>query len=790
MKRLTLLFLLTLAPFLFAQYPKRELRGAWIATVTNLDWPSTAGGSTESQKAELIAILDRLKAAGINAVVFQIRTECDALYASPYDPWSYWLTGQQGKAPSPFYDPLQFAVEETHKRGMELHAWFNPYRAYRQTNTYPVAPNHVTVLHPSWVITCPDKYKLLNPGIPEVRDYVTMIIMDVVRRYDVDAVHFDDYFYPYPEHRFTNQDDSSFAVHNRGYSKERIGDWRRENVNLLIQQVHDSVQLVKQYVKVGMSPFGIWRNGTPPGITGLDAYNDIYCDAVAWLNQKIIDYVTPQLYWRIGGGQDFSKLMPWWESVRNGRHLYTGQAPYQLSPNEIANQIRLNRNNGGVSGSLFFRANFIAGDLVDTLKSLSYRYPSLIPSMAWKDSVPPNPPRNLRYESGASGVALRWDTPLPASDNDTAARYAIYRFDHLPSQPSELSDVRNIVALQGEVTSQPPIPPTSPTPYYYVVTALDRNYNESSMSPVVAITPAPAPTLAFPANGDTNQAATGLSLRWNRVPTAAWYRIQISTDPNFAAGVFLNDSTMVDTFRVVNGLLGWQKYFWRVGTRNAGGDGAYSDAYSFTTGLAVPPAPLVAYPAYGTLDVPTNPTFVWHPARCAATYQLQVSTSAGFTTVAVDASGLTDTTFHVSQLYSNTIYNWRVMASNALGSSDWSILSRFRTIFVSSIAGSSEIPANYELSQNYPNPFNPTTQIRFALPLDSRVELKIYDILGREVIALVSGNLHAGFHLAFWNARNGNGQPVPTGVYFCRLVAIANNGKAKFVESNKMILMR
>ncbi|MBE0557047.1 MAG: family 10 glycosylhydrolase, partial [Proteobacteria bacterium] len=252
-----------------AERPKREFRGAWIATVTNLDWPSSRGLTAQQQRNELVAILDALYASGINAVVFQIRPECDALYISPYEPWSYWLTGSQGTGPNPVYDPLEFAVSEAHKRGMELHAWFNPYRAYRETNTYPTHATHVTKTHPEWILTCPDGYKIVDPGLPQARDYIAMIVADVVRRYDVDGVHMDDYFYPYPEHNFTVQDSASFRDYSRGYPDSLKGDWRRGNVNLLVQQMYDSVQAIKPWVKVGMSPFGIWQNGVPPGIFGL-----------------------------------------------------------------------------------------------------------------------------------------------------------------------------------------------------------------------------------------------------------------------------------------------------------------------------------------------------------------------------------------------------------------------------------------------------------------------------------------------------------------------------------------
>ena len=290
------------APLLSQAPPKREFRGAWLATVANLDWP-VRGDTPQNQKNQLISLFDGMSAAGINAVIFQVRPECDALYASPYEPWSYALTGSQGSAPSPFYDPLQFAVDEAHRRGMELHAWFNPYRAERSVDSYALAGNHVVVQHADWILTFAASgttapLKILNPGIPEVREFVARVVADIVRRYDVDGIHADDYFYPYPPQAITNQDDATFAAYPRGFTNR--GDWRRDNVNLLMKLVRDSIAAIKPWVKFGMSPFGIWKNGVPPGITGLDAYSVIYGDAIAWLHDRSVDYLTPQLYWRIG----------------------------------------------------------------------------------------------------------------------------------------------------------------------------------------------------------------------------------------------------------------------------------------------------------------------------------------------------------------------------------------------------------------------------------------------------------------------------------------------------------
>ena len=351
--------------------PKREFRAAWIATVINLDWPSRPGLPADEQQRELVTLLDDLYAAGINAVVFQIRAESDAFYDSPYEPWSCWLTGMQGLPPSPYYDPLSFAVEEAHKRGMELHAWFNPYRVIRPS-PYSRAATHVSNTHPEWLLSFSD-ITILDPGIPAARQHVTNVVMDIVTRYDFDGIHADDYFYPYPPNTISTQDDASYLAYNpTGMSR---GDWRRNNVNLLLKAIYDSIQTVKPHVRFGMSPFGIWKNGVPSGITGLDAYGTIYCDAVAWLQGQYVDYLTPQLYWQIGGGQDYLKLMPWWASQVNGRHLYPGHAPYRINSsswtaNELPNQVRADRSYraANVLGSVFFRAR---NGITDNLKGFA-----------------------------------------------------------------------------------------------------------------------------------------------------------------------------------------------------------------------------------------------------------------------------------------------------------------------------------------------------------------------------------------------------------------------------------
>ncbi|MFB6230294.1 MAG: glycoside hydrolase family 10 protein [Salinibacter sp.] len=305
----------------------REFRAAWIATVANIDWPSEPGLPVEQQKAELRRMLDQAAALHLNAVIFQVRPHADALYDSPHEPWSFYLTGKQGRAPDPHYDPLRFAVREAHERGLELHAWFNPFRAGHPADTSALAPNHVSHTHPKWVRQY-GEYLWLDPGVPEARAHTRRVIMDVVRRYEIDGVHFDDYFYPYPSYAdgAPFPDSASWARAQRnGWTGSRA-DWRRHNVNRLVKRLYRSVKEADPQVKFGISPFGIWRPGHPPGTKGFDAYAQLYADARKWLREGWIDYITPQLYYRTDQyGYAYPTMLRWWiEQNRHDRHVWPG----------------------------------------------------------------------------------------------------------------------------------------------------------------------------------------------------------------------------------------------------------------------------------------------------------------------------------------------------------------------------------------------------------------------------------------------------------------------------------
>jgi uncharacterized lipoprotein YddW (UPF0748 family) len=779
--RTLLVLLLAGAATLSAQvYPKREFRGAWLATVANIDWPRSPSDPPDLQRTQLTTLLDALRSAGISSVIFQVRPECDAFYQSSIEPWSYYLTGTQGLAAA--YDPLQFAVDEAHKRGMELHAWFNPYRAVRVIGLYPAAASHVSVVHPDWILTfTADNSKLLDPGLPQVRDYVARVVSDIVRRYDVDGLHADDYFYPYSG--ITNQDAATFANYSRGFTD--IGAWRRDNVNLLMAEIADSVKTIKPWVKFGMSPFGIWKNGVPPGITGLDAYNVIYGDAMAWLHAQSIDYLTPQLYWKIGGKQDYATLMPWWaDSVAAyGRHLYTGnEFVTTYTTAELPNQVALNRGNPKVGGQILFSANNIPSDALsfaDSLKAHQYRYPALPPVMAWKDTTHPYMPRGIRYAAlpGGGPAAIQWDLPIVSPGGDTAYRYAVYRFDHRPAA-SELGAAQNMLSVEGVRYFVPPAPPSQGGPWYYLVTALSRNYAESDSSNIVVLSPPPVPLLLSPVSGLTN-APESLAVSWHASPQASAYALQVGTDSTFSAGLIWNESAVADTFRLVKGFQGQSLYFWRVRASGGGGTSAWSSAFRFRTGFPATPGPV--YPGNFQVDLPVFLGLRWNPALSgtAPLYRVQISMTADFSSLVMDSSGITDTTVGVPPLQYFTVYFWRVRAGNAVGSSPFSTGFKFRTVQVSGIAPVPGVPSTFGLDQNYPNPFNPTTTIGYQVPVAGRVTIVVYDVLGEEVERLFDGVQDPGRHTVPWN-----GAGRASGVYFVRMAAGA------FTATRRILLLK
>jgi uncharacterized lipoprotein YddW (UPF0748 family) len=402
--------------------PERELRGAWIATVANIDWPSTNTLTSSQQKAELINILDRARALKLNTLIFQVRPSCDALYASTIEPWSEYLTGTMGKPPQPYYDPLAFAVEEAHRRGLELHAWFNPYRARHEQAKSPIAATHVSRTRPQLVRQY-GKYLWLDPGEKDVQDYSLSVVMDVVKRYDIDGVHFDDYFYPYKEKDSSGReidfpDEASWQRFGADGKLSRE-DWRRENVNVFIHRVYESIKAAKPWVKFGVSPFGIWRPHNPPQIQGYDAYENLYADSRKWLANGWLDYFAPQLYWGINPPeQSFPVLLKWWsEQNAKGRLLVPGmdttKTARRWQPEEIINQIRITRKEPNIGGHIHWdmKALMRNGALDAALEREVYGQPALVPAMPWLNHAAPEQPK--LSVSGGLRKTVRWQAGGP-----------------------------------------------------------------------------------------------------------------------------------------------------------------------------------------------------------------------------------------------------------------------------------------------------------------------------------------------------------------------------------------
>ena len=400
----------------------RQFRAAWIATVDNIDWPSRRGLPVAEQKAELRAIFDRAAAVGLNAVIFQVRPMADALYPSELEPWSEYLSGEQGRAPSPMWDPLQTAIDLAHRRGLELHAWVNPYRASHPTQNRPQHRTHISQRRPDLVRRY-GRYEWIDPGEPEATDHSMAVILDIVRRYDLDGIHLDDYFYPYPEtangRRLQFPDAESYA-RARG-AGETLGrdDWRRQNVDRFVDRLYREVKALKPHVKVGISPFGIWRPGHPAGVTGFDQYAEIYADARKWQREGWLDYFAPQLYWGIASrGQSFPKLLDWWASQNvAGRHLWPGHYASRLlpevgtwTPREILDQLDLIAANDTSTGSIHFSMKVLMpeyGDLGDQLAGGPYAEAALVPASPWLDGTPPLAPTvAVRGSGGARWLTL------------------------------------------------------------------------------------------------------------------------------------------------------------------------------------------------------------------------------------------------------------------------------------------------------------------------------------------------------------------------------------------------
>lgn len=466
---------------------KREFRGSWIQIING----QFQGLGKDGIQANLTQQLNALQRAGVNVVLFQVRGEADAFYPSPYEPWSRFLTGKQGTAPSPYWDPLAWIIEECHQRNMELHAWINPFRAKTKT-THELATTHPYFRHPDRFFAY-DGLLLFDPALPENRTYICHIAADIVRRYDVDGLHIDDYFYPYPVAGKSIPDDASFAAHGRGYVDR--GDWRRENVNLFIKELHDTLRAVKPWVKFGISPFGIYhnsKNGTAvPGseTNGLQNYDDLYADILLWIEKGWVDYNIPQLYWEIGHqAADYERLVHWWARHAAGRPLIIGQDVERTvrakdadtpSDHQLRAKMRIVQSEPSIAGNCFWYSAALArneGGYADALATHYQRTPALQPLLPFIDKKAPQPPRKVKVLTMPDAPYLFWTAPKAKKEMDRAVRYAVYRFAE--GEKIDLENSTRIVTLTRQTLLRLPYE-SGKQKYTYVVTALDRLDNES-----------------------------------------------------------------------------------------------------------------------------------------------------------------------------------------------------------------------------------------------------------------------------------------------------------------------
>lgn len=481
----TLLLMLLTAVVVNAQTPKREFRGAWIQCVNG----QFQGLGTERMQATLTKQLDELQRCKINAIIFQVRPEFDALYPSNFEPWSRFLTGTQGTPPSPYWDPLQWMIDECHKRGMELHAWLNPYRA-KTKGTNALAVTHAYQQHPERFFWYDDMI-IADPGQEVNRKYFCAIVQDIVKRYDVDGIHIDDYFYPYPANGQPIPDEQTYQMYNRGINN--IGDWRRDNVNLLIKEINQVVKQTKPWVKFGVSPFGIyrnqksWKNGS--ATNGLQNYDDLYADVLKWVDEEWVDYNIPQLYWEIGHkAADYETLINWWSKHAGKRPVFVGQDVMRTvqakdlnnpQTHQMMAKYNLQRSLSGIEGSCQWPASSVAdnaGGYADMLKKEYHRYPALQPLMPYIDHQAPGKVKKLKPIWMGHDYMLFWTAPKAKHPMDEAVKYVVYRFPK--GIRVNIDDPSYIVAITTDTFYKLPVN-RGKEKYTYVVTALDRLSNES-----------------------------------------------------------------------------------------------------------------------------------------------------------------------------------------------------------------------------------------------------------------------------------------------------------------------
>ena len=660
--------------------PKREFRGAWLSTVWAIDWPGNrdnTAAAEKSQKAQMIEILDRYKAANMNVCFFQVRGFSDAFYNSEYEPWSKYLCGERGKAPN--YDPLQFVIDECHKRGIECHAWINPYRYSTSADTYGTLPTDYSNTHPEWLLDCGGTV-VLNPGMPEVRQRITDVVIDIITKYNVDGIVFDDYFYP--NGGMTNEkDQEQYEAYNPD-SLER-GDWRRHQVNLMVKSVHDAIKARKPWVRFGISPAGVActtkavanKYGVVPCPVSSDwQYNGIYSDPLAWISQHTIDYISPQVYWTIGAPADYSKIVPWWGVVvhKFGRHNYTScslsdlkrepsSAPAQVDeeysdideydedrvfariperqdvmmrafyPQETVNEIVINRESAkeDAPGMVFFSTNKLTTvGFIDKLTSTVYTHSALPPAVTWYKAED----QAMVTDLSLSGQTLTWS-------DDEQLRYGIYAIPVAERNNSlALTTSKYLLGMTYNLSYELPEGISSAT-HAIAVTVIDgyanefapRFLNEELKSDVT-------PQLLAPLNEANIILPTWLT--WQPINDAMSYTIELSYDNDFDSllAIVQSDSAAFLTQKIAK-IDGTRKTYWRVKANVANAKSNWSETRWFIGKLFS-----VTSPIDGQGDVSVTPTITWDDAGAGANYVCEVASANTFLSSEILFSGSTKET--------------------------------------------------------------------------------------------------------------------------------------------------
>ncbi|GHT18368.1 hypothetical protein FACS189429_4780 [Bacteroidia bacterium] len=474
------------------------MRGVWIATVANIDFPSKPGLSASEQQQEIVQLLNRLADNNINCIIMQVRPTADAFYPSTLEPWSHWLTGKQGEAPVPFYDPLKFIIDEAHKRCMEVHLWLNPYRVTMNENLNVLSKEHLYFKNKNIFVKYGSKY-YFDPGLDQTRQFLNQVVKDLIERYDMDAIHFDDYFYPYPEGSADFPDAITFRKFPRGFTNK--ADWRRNNVNLIISELQATIKSAKPWVEFGISPFGVWRNKNKDPLgsdtqAGIANYDDLYADILKWLREGTVDYVTPQLYWEIGKKvADYKVLIKWWSENSYGKNLYIGLYASGLKvnntaawkrPNEIARQLALNLQFPQVDGAMFFSAKPFVSNLQglnDTLQTNYYKFPALNPinrNIAGEQSAQV---QNLVIMKDSKETFLLWNKN-EGTGGSRSAYYVVYAFKG--KKIGDMNNPENIVAkTPSNMLNLSKLKHNLRGKYTFAVTSVNRFRIESQASKAI-----------------------------------------------------------------------------------------------------------------------------------------------------------------------------------------------------------------------------------------------------------------------------------------------------------------